>query len=164
MSELLSIAEAVTVTINAATLSAASEVVRYGVDAEDSFADWDDMLEDLGILHIDVVPVDDETTLAARGNTAHQCSVDVAIRKRFDASDQDPDTGRIDRDKIKELVQLMEEIGELFVGKRLSNYDNAAWQGLRNTAMYSRRHLRENRQYSGIARITFVSHKQLPSL
>jgi hypothetical protein len=164
MSEMVTIAEAVTSTINDATLTEASELVRYGIEAEDSFADWDDLLEDLGVLHIDVVPASDETMLAARGNTAHQVAVDVAVRKRFDACDQDPDTGRIKREKIKELVDLLEEIAEIFTGKRMADYENGRWQATMITAPYSRRHLRENRQYHGVARLTFISHKQLPVL
>lgn len=164
MSELVAIAEAVTKAINEATLSQEATAILHDIQAEDSFAEWDDMLEDLNVLHVDVVPVDDETTLAGRGNTAHRCSVDVAIRKRFDAKDQDPQTGRIKRERIKELVGLLEEIAEIFAGKRLEYYEPAAWAATRNTAMYSRKHLRENRQYTGISRLTFVSHKQKPEI
>lgn len=162
--QLVAIAKAVTISINEATLTEDAELVRYGITAKRSYAAWDDILKDLSVLHIDVVPADKETTLAARGNTAHQCGIDVAVRKKFDACDQDPDTGDIAIERMDELVKLTEEIGEIFIGKRLENHDNARWSAIRDTAPYSRRYLRDERQYSGVLRLTFVSHKQLPEL
>lgn len=164
MSELVNIAEAVTKAINEATLSQEATAILHDIDSQDSFADWDIVLEDLDVLHIDVVPTADETALAGRGNTRHRCSVDVGVRKKFDAKDQDPQTGRIKRERIKELISLYEEIVEIFTGKRMEYYEPAHWVATLNRNPYSRQHLRENRQYTGIATLTFSSYKQKPEL
>lgn len=147
MSVLVDVADAVAAEINAATLSLDVDAVRgYETDAE---------LEDLDELRLDVVPVRLAGDMHDRGSLFREVAVDVAIRKRFGLSDQD-NTGEISRESIDELVDLLEEIDDLLAGvTRLSTYSGASWFGSEVRTPWMPDHLRQQRQYTGIVRVTY---------
>lgn len=139
----------------------------FAIEPERSYADWDEKLEDLDDLRVDVVPVGVRLTqLDARGELIYQCEIDVGVRKRFSADDHDDATGRIERSEIDDLVLLVEQMHEYFVdadnnGRRLTNYAAAVWQECSIRASYVREHLRELQQFTGIIRVTYEATKAL---
>lgn len=158
-STLIKVADAVAERINEADLSLPVTAVR-------SYADFDELLEDLGELHCDVIPaVNGSVPLVARGTTRYRCPVSVGLRKRFTQQETDGSTGRILLPEMDRLTNLLVEISELFHGQRL-DWTNlkAAWQATDFTANFSRQHLRENRQFTGIVRLTFDAYVEVPSI
>lgn len=150
------VAQGITDALNGAT------TLSREFTAEHSFADWQDLLKDVDRLHVDVVPFfRGVTELFAQKEIQYVVPVDVAVRQRF-ASDQDRGDGRIPIAKVYELIELVEEIGEFFHVKRLANFDAAVWDETEVRVWYSRRDLRELRQYTGIVRVTHLVHKDLP--
>lgn len=155
--QLITVADAVTAAINAA------EILTDGIVAERSYPEWDELLEDLGALHCDVVPVFPESvSLLNRGRIKTLASVDIGLRKRFEQKDFEPDRSRIKNSAIDPLVMLLESVALLLTGKRLTDDPSIAWTGTTVPMAYSKRHLRENKQYLGIARIEFTITREVP--
>lgn len=91
--------------------------------ARRSYPDWDDDFKDLDSLSLDVVWVSSDgngavAELDSADTIQTEPSIDIAIRKRFEASDRDSTTGRLKNTSIDPLVKLVEQIYELFVGAR----------------------------------------------
>lgn len=147
MSVLVDIAEAVVAEINAATLTLDVEAARsYDTDA---------LLEDLDTLRVDVVPVRLAGEMQDRGSLGREAVVDVAVRKRFGTTDT-AENGLVNKSAVDELVDLVEEIDELLAGAtRLSTYTGAIWQVSEIRAPWMPDHLRQNRQFTGILRVTY---------
>jgi hypothetical protein len=112
-----------------AIAAAINTAVGNGVFAPQSFTarrsypDWDDDFKDLDSLSLDVVWVSsDGNGAAAELDSADTLqtdpSVDIAIRKRFEASDRDQTTGRLKNTSVDPLVKLVEQVYELFVAAR----------------------------------------------
>jgi hypothetical protein len=111
-------------------------------------------LEDLDTLHVDVVPVNAPSELASREVISYDCSVDIAVRKKFEPKDHDK-AGEIDRDEIDRLMLLVQEVHEFLVRRRLTTFEEAAWQSTDIRLWYFPRHLREFRQFTGLIRVVF---------
>lgn len=132
--------------------------------AERSYAEFDDQLKDLGQLQIDVFPKFDPTLeLDTRGTLGWQVAIDVGVRKRFGTEDQDQTTGRIKRDSIDELVNLVEAIAKYLIAERFTSLDaiGMVWQSTSIPALFVREHLRQWSQFTGIVRLTFSGHEVL---
>lgn len=131
-----------------------------------SYADWELELSDAGTLNIDVVAVSTEqkSELLARGAKAkYVIPIDIAVRYRFDPSQQDDDTGRIDLEQIDQLVLLVETLHEQFLPNRLTEFQAGVWIETKILVCPVLKHLRELRQFTGIVRVTFEAAKDLPS-
>lgn len=129
------------------------------IDPERSYADWDEQLEDLSTLRVDVVPVNvGETELDSRGESRFLCHVDIGVRYRF-APEERESTGRITVSEIDDLLLLLQQFHDHFVnngeGRRLTSYTAAAWTETNVRTWYVREHLREMGQYTGIVRVTY---------
>jgi hypothetical protein len=151
------VADAVIAAINAADLP-------LPVHAVANNGQFDELLEDLGTLHCDVVPVSNaDVPLAARGTKRYRCPIGIGLRKRFGQEDTDAETGLVIQSRVHELEDVLQAIEDLFTGKRLGDDElNAAWVQTDYAANYSRAHLRENRQFTGIIRMTFDAFREVP--
>ena len=158
---LIDIAEAVKDEINSA---------GFGRDfkAERSYADWDVKLEDVDVLRVDVVPVRCDPRQASRGLIEYECAVDIGIRKRFGSSTTETATGRIQQDRIDELMELSQRISDYFLpsqavsgqdGHPLTDVPEACWLQTENRAAFVPKHIREARQFTSIFRVTFLADR-----
>lgn len=136
----------------------------FGVEfeTERSYADWKQALEELDCLRVDVVPViHNEADVSTRDNRVdYTCQVDVAIRKRFNQSDQNAVDGRVANSEIDRLVLLVEQIFEFLTHpdrRRLS--DSITWESAKVLWTCNRKDLRDNRQFTGLVRYTYDVHK-----
>lgn len=152
----VSIAEAVKEMLNAGTFS-------QQFCAERSYADWDMELdgEDAETLHVDVcgVTTKQEVELESRGSQSFTVPIDIAVRRRFKASEQDDRTGRVRVALVDALVELVEEIFCLFVPQRLTNFESGVWQSTQIVVNPNRLMLKNHREFQGIVRVTFRASK-----
>ncbi len=118
----------------------------------------------MGVLHVDVVPVIHSTSeLETRGSIYYEIEVDIGIRKRFDTADQDGTTGRILIAKIDELALLVEQVFEHLCELELPTFTaDHAWIETKIRQTFVRKHLRENRQFTGLLRTKYRVAKNLP--
>lgn len=130
---------------------------------ERSYADWELELKDSDTLHVDVVAVttDQKFEMASRGMSRFEIPVDIAIRKRFGTADQHEDTGRIDLDKIDELVLLTQQIYESMTQQRLPDELCSVWRETKILVAPDVEALRTKRQFTGVVRVTFEAHKPI---
>jgi len=156
----VSVAKAVTQELASATLSKPFVPER-------SYADWSQPLEreqvsDTDRLYVDIVPqaTGMQVALDTRGTNEHRVVIDIAVRQRFGQEKQDNDTGRIVIDEVDALMLLVQEIYELFMPQRLTDFEDAVWdpdQGTRILVAPLKRHLYELKQFTGIVRLTFIA-------
>lgn len=146
----MAVSQAMTDAINAASLG-------IDVKAERSYADWDDTLQEMDELHIDVVPVmHSDCELETRGEVKYTTLVDIGVRKRFSPETQV--NGKLPQEDLDSLVKLTEKLHELFVMSRIDAY-SAAWSSTDSRTSYVRKHLRELRQFTGIVRVGWRVNK-----
>jgi len=124
-----------------------------------SYADWDEQLEDLDCLHVDVVPAGfSETEIDDRGDIAYLVQTDIGIRKRFTQDHQSSNTSRIELAHLAQLALLTEQLYEHFAAAsaaaRLPTLTQAVYSSSEIKAPYLRKHLRELRQWTSIISIT----------
>lgn len=133
------------------------------VPAIRSYAEWDEALEDLNTLHVDVVPLQTGpgTSLEARGEVEYTCEIDIGVRYRFGTADQELTTGRVDTDKVDALKLLVQTIAEFFMTDRLADTHTASWQETEIKLGWSRKHLRQMRQFFGFVRLTFMATRAI---
>lgn len=142
------VAEAVKKTLNAAQLTPAFEAKR-------NYADWDEKLEDLDTIHVDVMPAGFyKAELETRATTVFGCLIWIVVRKRFTDQEQ-LDDNTIDPDKIDEMVALCEAIHLLLAAERLATFDDAAWDETMVKTEFDRKHLREHGQFTGVLRVGY---------
>ncbi len=142
----------------------AAATLSQAIAPAGSYADWELLLEDSD-LHVDVVTVisEQKSELAARGGKVKfTVPVDIAVRKRFDVTDQDSDTGRTSVDAVDVLTLLVQEIYLLFMPTAtrqpgLDAFEDAVWQDTKVLANPDRKSLRENHQFTGVVRVTFAA-------
>jgi hypothetical protein len=156
---LVEVADAITEQLNAAGLTPEFE-------AERSWADWDEKLEDSDELHVDVVGIAADVEIEDRTTLKYTCTVHIGVRKRFKVPDQDQSTGRIDKAEVDALVLLVQQIGELFAapsasGGRLTEFDVAVWEEFKPGMWFNRKLLRENRQFTGIVRVIHTVDREI---
>lgn len=128
---------------------------------ERSYADWELALDssDDSALRVDVciVTTKQEVELLTRGGSlAYTVPVDVAIRKRLGREYQDDDTGRIAVEEVDALMLFVQELHEFMVQKRLDGHEAAIWEDDPKIVVAPLvKHLRDNRQFTGIIRLSF---------
>lgn len=121
-----------------------------------SWADWDEALCDMGVLHVDVVPAgiiglpqeDREPSLA------YQVQTDIGVRQAFGQDNQATATGRLTNTVLDRLALLGRQLHEYFTSSRLDDDLDAVWQRTQYRVPFSRKHLRTLRQWTSIFRIT----------
>ena len=163
---LIQVADAIAAELTTAQLGG----LFVGLEAftpERSYADWENDLEELNGLRVDVVAATYESNeLDSRGSVAYLCSVDVGVRRWFNRSQTNPDTqGRIKKAEIDRLVLFVQELNEFFLnqgaGRRLATLERAVWQDCKIRSTYSRKHLRLHRMFLGIVRPFYLVSKSL---
>jgi hypothetical protein len=117
---------------------------------------------DSDVTRCHIVPAAEELSFASRVTLQNLVGVDVAIRRRFGNDDTDPATGRVKRSAIDDMVALLEDVIEYVAGKSrrgLAGHATAGFFGAQITVPWHPDHLQEERQYTGIARLTYrVDH------
>ena len=139
----IEIADAVTAALNAATLSQPFTAVRHYLPEFD--------LKEMETLHVSVVPAELDEEIADRTRDRAEYKIHIAVQKRV--AKQDPpglDTAAIDA-----LMQLVEEIDDLFRHKRLAGYEQAHWAKTENKPIYDPKHLKEHGQFTSLLVFTF---------
>lgn len=161
----------------AEAIRAEIEAADFGLDflLERSYAEWDEELEELDVLRVDVVPhFAAKLEQQDRAASLWSVSVDVGVRKKFGQQHR-TSSGRIDVSKIDDLVLLTEQIGEHFcptgtLAGRLPDVSGAAWEsspgampgetgsmqsGTDFRALFNRDHLRRLAQFTSIVRLNY---------
>lgn len=120
-------------------------------------------LEDLGTLHVDVVPVGSQYTLdETRTSIACSSVVEVAVRKRFEEGDLDAETGNPTHGAVDGLLYLGQEIiVYLAKHRRLTSYEAAVLVDIDDNVAWSPRELKHNQQFTGIACVVYESSLDL---
>jgi hypothetical protein len=139
----IQIADAVTAALNAATLSQSFTAVRHYLPEFD--------LKEMETLHVSVVPAELDEEMADRTRDRAEYKIHVAVQKRV--AKQDPPG--IDTAAIDALMQLVEEIDDLFRHKRLAGYEQAHWAKTENKPIYDPKHLKEHGQFTSLLVFTF---------
>lgn len=104
-------------------------------------------LEDMGVLHVTVVPVARETVMANRGFAKNDIDVDIAIQKHIELESE-----------VDALIGLVEEVeAVLRVARAAGSFH---WLSSENAPIFSREHLLEYRQFTSVLRVTYTALKQ----
>lgn len=129
-------------------------------ECERNYANYADRLEDLGDLRIDVIPQSRQAAeLDSRGSVSYQMVVDVAVRKRFDQSDQESSTGLVRLEEKDRLLLFVEQIHEFFAhSSRRELVENMHWQSSADVAAYTPEELRQMRLFKALVRLTYDVH------
>lgn len=150
------IAEAIAAELRGHTFTLSPKVSRLYMQGKDL------LLTEANTLRVDVQVGDCETEFATRALTQYTCRTDIAVRKKFVPAETVAATGKIDVAEIDRLILLTQQIHDFFSrdsdnasGRRLANYEEAAFQNVEFRPLYFPNHLRENRQYTGIVAVTF---------
>lgn len=148
------IAEAIVTALNAETFD-------LSFVAERSYADWNEKLEGIGKLKVDVVPWSVTPEQSGIGSIAYTCETDILIRKRFDESQKDQSSGRVLTSEVDALAKLRQDIYELFMpclpsqtGRNLTTLADATWQATVIKSSYVRPHMKI-RQFTSWLRVTY---------
>jgi hypothetical protein len=140
MSLLIAVADAVTAVLNAAELSMAFEAVRvYEPRTE---------LEALDVVHVSVMPAAVRIASASRAADQHDYQVDVGVQMRPEALGENPDSADA-------LMRLVEEIIDLFRGRRLATEPPVVWVGTQNEPVFSQEHLQTKHLLTSVISLTF---------
>jgi len=142
-SMVIQLADAVTAALNAATLSQSFSAARYYLPEFD--------LKEMKDLHVSVVPAELDEEIADRGRDRAEYKIPVAVPKRV--AKQEPPG--LDNAAIDALMQLVEEIDDLFRHKPLAGYPEAHWTKTENKPIYDPKHLQEHGQFTSLLALTF---------
>ena len=138
MTTVLHVADSVVATLNAASLSLPLQAERHYVP------DFD--LADMKTLTVSVVPRDVTVAAVARDRLAYDAAVDIAVQKKFEKGDNA---------EIDPLLNLVEEIADLFRLRRLDSFPEAIWSQTEHRVIYSPEHWVELRQFTSLLTLTF---------
>jgi hypothetical protein len=103
-------------------------------------------LKDLKTLKVTVVPKGVMITQVTREKASHDYQVDVGVQKKFqkgDAAELDP------------LMELVQQIANLFRGQRLNGMLAAMWIKSEINPLYSLEHMEQYRQFTSVVTFTF---------
>ncbi|NLY02727.1 MAG: hypothetical protein GXY83_42280 [Rhodopirellula sp.] len=142
-SMVIQIADAVVAALNAATLSQPFSAVRYYLPEFD--------LKEMKDLHVSVVPAELDEEIADRGRDRAEYKIHVAVQKRVAKQD----SSGLDNAAIDALMQLVQEIDDLFRHKPLAGFEQALWAKTENKPNYDPKHLQENQQFTSLLAFTF---------
>ena len=138
MATVLNVADAVVAELNAATLSQSLTAERLYVPNFN--------LEDVKELRVSVVPRELASTSLDRRRDFMEAMIDVAVQQKFDKGDAP---------EIDPLLNLVEEIGDLFRHKRLDSFPAAMWSKTQHVVLYSPEHWESLRQFTSLLTLTF---------
>ena len=85
--------------------------------------------------------------------------MDVVIRKQLGEDKQVGGTGRVARAAVKELMYLTQQLFEYAMPNRLPDFDEAVWKLTEILVAPHTKHLRENKQFTSIVRLTYEVEK-----
>jgi hypothetical protein len=134
------------------------------IEWERSYAEWDLELKSAETEKVrgDVVPVFNSSVgLETRGSLLYELTIDIAIRRRFAASDVD-EAGRLYKAEIDQLVGVLEAVHKHFAKGSPTN--ETYWSpddAERIQAWYVKKHLREWNQFTGIVRLPYKASRDL---
>lgn len=133
------LADAVKDTLNAATFTQEFTATRVLLP--------EFKLEDLDVLHVVVVPRNVAITLRDRAYNRFTIGIDVGVLMR----PEDLEIATLDA-----LVALVREIAAHMIRRQLTvDSDVAKWKGTAVNPLYAPEHLRENRQFTSVIRLTY---------
>ena len=144
MAHILTIADAVVASLNAAEFSMEFTAARSYVP---SFA-----LSEIADLRVTVVPKGIAISRGTRRQDQHDYQIDVAVQQKLEHQ------GEFDADSAAELDPLMalvEEIADHFRGSSLDTDPVAACMNVENGPIYAQEHMREGRLFTSILTFTF---------
>lgn len=138
MSIATDVADSVVAQLNAATLGKPVTAQRRLVPSFD--------LPEMKDLHVTVVPRGMAVSKADRTRNTHDVQIDIAVQKKFDEGTNA---------EIDPLLNLVDEIADLFRLQRLDSYPAAHWIKTDHAPLYSPEHWDELRQFTSIITLTF---------
>ncbi len=151
--ELIKVAEAIRKELAGAVFSQSFQPVRsYDTDTE---------LEDLDVLHVDVVPAGLTPEPESNTSMAYDCMVDIGIRKRFGSDAVDSDTGKLEEEEIDRLLAFEQDMIQFFPQRGLTAYTSAKFISIEVRIAWVPEHIRQYQQFTGILRVTYRSTKAL---
>jgi hypothetical protein len=127
---------------------------------------WDQNFSGLDTMVVNVVFVVHmmDIGLDARGFIKYEPSIDICVRKKFDADDRDGDTGELLNASVDPLVYLLQEMHEYFVGERasvvLDDETEANWLESDVKSWVNLKLLRKG-LFEGVVRIKFQIRKAI---
>ena len=121
--------------------------------AERSDGEFDRLLKDIDLLHVDVVPAGHPSFLLSNigGAIDHQAAVQVILRKRLVVGTNE----RFLRSDVNALRLALQKIAVFFVRRELTTLTTATWISTEIEVDCNRSDARENHQYTGIVRIVY---------
>ena len=143
MAVVVEIADAVVAALNATHLSQPFQAERYYLPEFD--------LRDMDTLHVSVVPAELDEDLAARSRDRAEYKIHVAVQKRVVQGDPPG----LDQAAIDGLMQLVQEIADLFRHKPLAGFAAAHWTKTENKPIYDPKQLKEDSQFTSLLVFTF---------
>jgi len=156
----VSVANAIVYELNAAS---ESQAFNRAFESEVIWADREEALEDLKNIHVDVAPIDWSQRMIGRGIWSYTLNYIVGIRKRFEATEQNPN-GEISNQEVVDLVNLLGSLSTFFMpkapspGQQLTQHPKAQWLPNKDTKtnlFITWEHLEEFQQFTGYFPITF---------
>jgi len=141
MTTILDIADAVVAELNgvpAGTFSQALVAVRMYVPVF--------KLEDMGVLHVTVVPHGQSFSQVGRGLGSSVYIIDVAIQQRVSLASNTA---------LDALVVLVRQIAAWFLGKRMAARPGAMCLALTNDPAWMPKHLEELSQFTSVLSLSF---------
>lgn len=134
----IDVADSLVAELNAAQLSQPVQAVRGYVPEYD--------LKEMKSLRVTVVPRELSVTSVSRDRLSYDAQVDIAVQQKF---------AKGDNAEIDPLVNLVEEIADLFRLRRLASYPAAVWTKTEHRVLYSPEHWIELRQFTSLLTLTF---------
>jgi len=107
-------------------------------------------LQDMGTLHVTVVPRAVEVSLGSRRDNSYEMGVDVAVQQRL---------ANVDNDTVDALIALVQEIVDHMTRLHLGESSEARWRGTTVEPLYSPEHLREMRQFTSVIRLDYEEQR-----
>ena len=108
-------------------------------------------LKDMDALHISVVPAELDEEVADRAHDRAEYKIHVAVQKRV--AKQDPPG--FDQAAIDGLMQLVQEIDDLFRHKAMAGYESAAWTKTENKPIFDPKQLKDSSLFTSLLVLTF---------
>jgi hypothetical protein len=102
-------------------------------------------------LHVSVVPAELDEEIADRTRDRAEYKIHVAVQKRV--AKQEPPG--LDNVAIDALMELVEEIDDLFRHKSLAGYEAAHWTKTENKPIYDPKHLKEHGSFTSLLALSF---------
>jgi hypothetical protein len=139
----IQIADAVVAALNLATLREPVTVKRFYLPEFD--------LKEMDSLHVSVVPAEMDEEVADRSRDRAEYKIHVAVQKRVVRNDPPG----LDEAAIDALMQLVQEIDDLFRHKPLAAFPPASWAKTENRPIFDPKHLKDHGQFTSLLVFTF---------